>query len=438
MFRRGLGALALVVVAAWRGIAQSTAIPATPAGSVIRVWQDAFNSGDTLRILDYYRRFQPERITQGTVNFRLAAGGFDVVSIERSEPRHIELVVRERKTPATYYGIVDLAPSDPVRIASSTLAPMGPNADVSQLRIDAAMRGKVIDGAIAQLDSFYVFPEVAKRIADSLHYWNAHGRYDSYAKSLPFASKLNEDVRALSHDKHMRVDYSIRPIPPRPASPPPRTPEDVARDRAQVDQVNCAFQKVENLDGNIGYVKFNAFFDVDDCAETASAALNFVAGSRALVIDLRDNGGGQPAMVNYIASYLFSKRTHINDLWERRSGRTDEFWTREDVPGRKFGGEKPVYVLTSSHTFSGGEEFTYDLKAQKRATIVGETTGGGAHPVSGHRIDEHFMIGVPFARAVNPITHTNWEGTGVEPDVRVPAADALTTALRMIREGTHP
>ena len=438
MSRRGFAALALVVAVACRGVAQSAAIPDTPAGSVIRVWQEAFNSGDTLRILDYYKRYQPERIAQGTVNFRLASGGFDIVSIERSEPRHIELVVRERKTPATYYGVVDLAPSDPIRVAGSTLAPMGPNADLSQLRIDAAARAKVIEGAIAQLDSFYVFPEVAKRIADSLRYWNAHARYDSYAQSMSFAVKLNADVRALSHDKHMRVDYSIRPIPVRPATPPPRTPEDIARARAQVDQVNCAFQKVENLEGNIGYVKFNAFFDVGDCAATASAAMNFVAGSRALVIDLRENGGGQPAMVSYIASYLFSKRTHLNDIWERRSGQTEEFWTRDDVPGRKFGGEKPVYVLTSSNTFSGGEEFTYNLKTQKRATIVGETTGGGAHPVSGHRIDEHFMIGVPFARAINPITHTNWEGTGVEPDVKVPAADALTTALRMIREGTRP
>jgi len=440
MPRRALAALVLVAAVACRGIAQSTAIPDTPAGSVIRVWQDAFNSGDTLKILDYYRRFQPERITQGTVNFRLASGGFDIVSIERSEPRHIELVVRERKTPATYYGVVDLAPSDPIRVSGSTLAPMGPNADLSQLRVDAAARAKVIDGAIAQLDSFYVFPEVAKRIADSLRYWNAHGRYDSYAKSMSFAVKLNEDVRALSHDKHMRVDYSIRPFTPRPATaaPPAPTPEDVARAQAQMDNMNCGFVKVEQLEGNVGYLRFDGFFDVGACGPTASAAMNFIAGTKALIVDMRQNGGGQPAMVSYVASYLFSKRTHLNDLWERRTGHTEEFWTRDDVPGRKFGGEKPVYVLTSSNTFSGAEEFTYNLKTQKRATIVGETTGGGAHPVSGHPIDQHFIIGVPFARAINPITHTNWEGTGIEPDVKVPAADALTTALRLIREGIRP
>jgi C-terminal processing protease CtpA/Prc len=90
--------------------------------------------------------------------------------------------------------------------------------------------------------------------------------------------------------------------------------------------------------------------------------------------------------------------------------------------------------LTSKQTFSGAEEFTYNLKNLKRATIIGETTGGGAHPVSGHRIDDHFMIGVPFAKAVNPISKTNWEGTGVEPDVKVPAADALATAQKLAAE----
>jgi C-terminal processing protease CtpA/Prc len=142
-------------------------------------------------------------------------------------------------------------------------------------------------------------------------------------------------------------------------------------------------------------------------------------------------------MVAYVSSYLFSTRTHLNDLWERKSGKTEEFWTRDDIAGRRFGGEKPVYVLTSARTFSGAEEFSYNLKSLKRATIVGETTGGGAHPVSGHRIDEHFMIGVPFARAINPITRTNWEGVGVEPDVKVLAADALATALKLIRDGVR-
>jgi hypothetical protein len=418
--------------------ATTAPVPDTPVGTVIRVWLDAFASGDTARILDYYRRYQPERIPEGTVNFRLGSGGFDILSIERNEPRHIEFVVKERNTPMTSYAVVDLAPTDPIRVASSTLAAMGPNASLAFLRVDAAARARVIEAAIAELDSFYVFPDVAKHMADSLRAWNARGRYDTLAKAMSFSRTLGNDLRALSHDKHMGLGFNVRAMPPQPATPAPPTSEDSARARAQMDALNCGFVKVEQLEGNVGYVKFNGFFDFDACGATASAAMNFVAGTRALIVDMRENGGGSPAMVSYVSSYLFSTRTHLNDIWNRRTGVTEEFWTRDDVPGRRFGGEKPVYVLTSAQTFSGAEEFTYDLKSLKRATIVGETTGGGAHPVSGHRIDEHFMIGVPFARAINPISHTNWEGVGVEPDVKVPAADALVTAQTLIRGASRP
>ena len=138
-------------------------------------------------------------------------------------------------------------------------------------------------------------------------------------------------------------------------------------------------------------------------------------------------------MIALVSTYLFSQRIHLNDLWTRKGDTTDQYWTLPYVPGKRLDG-KPAFVLTSSHTFSGAEEFSYNLKNLKRATIVGETTGGGAHPVSGHRIDDHFMIGVPFARAINPISKTNWEGTGVEPDVKVSAANALATAQKLASE----
>jgi C-terminal processing protease CtpA/Prc len=201
-----------------------------------------------------------------------------------------------------------------------------------------------------------------------------------------------------------------------------------------MERMNCAFVKVEQLPGNVGYVKFNGFMDPEACGPTASAAMSFVAGTDALIIDLRENGGGDPKMVAFVSSYIFSDSTHLNDLWTRKTNVTEQYWTRPSVPGKHFGGEKPVYVLTSKRTFSGAEEFSYNLKNLKRATIVGETTGGGAHPVNGQRIDEHFVIGVPFARAINPISKTNWEGTGVEPDVKVPASDALTTAQKLAAE----
>jgi len=153
----------------------------------------------------------------------------------------------------------------------------------------------------------------------------------------------------------------------------------------------------------------------------------------AIIFDLRDNGGGDPKMIAFISTYLFGEATHLNDLYNRKEDSTTQYWTMPYVPGKRLTG-KPVFVLTSKRTFSGAEEFSYNLKNLKRATIIGETTGGGAHPVSGHRVDDHFMIGVPFAKAVNPISKTNWEGTGVEPDVKVPADEALDVAKKMAAE----
>ena len=340
-------------------------VPNTPVGTVIRAWLDAFASGDTVKILDYYRRYQPERIAAQTVNFRLGSGGFDVLSIERSEPRHIELVVRERNTPQTGYAIVDLAPTDPIRVTSSTMMLLGPNSDLSFLRVGAAARGKVIEGAIAQLDSAYVFPEVAKRMADSLRGWNARGRYNADSTSFGFAAKLNADVRELSHDKHMGVSFTPRVIPPLPANPAPRTPEQQARDQQEMDRMNCAFVKAEQLEGNVGYVKFNAFFDVgrlrpdrkrgDELRRRLARADHRPARQRR-----RLTGDGH-ATSRRISSRT---RTHLNDSGPVARELTEEFWTR-DVPGRRFGGEKPVYVLTSAHTFSGGEEFTVQPQGLK-------------------------------------------------------------------------
>jgi C-terminal processing protease CtpA/Prc len=164
--------------------------------------------------------------------------------------------------------------------------------------------------------------------------------------------------------------------------------------------------------------------------------MNFINGTDALIIDMRKNGGGNPAMVALVCSYLFGPEpVHLNDLYWREGNRTDEFWTKKEVAGKRYL-NKDVYVLTSKRTFSGAEEFTYNLKNLKRATIIGETTGGGAHPGGGFRINEHFGVFVPTGRAISPITKTNWEGTGVTPDISVPADQALLVARLMALKKT--
>jgi C-terminal processing protease CtpA/Prc len=237
----------------------------------------------------------------------------------------------------------------------------------------------------------------------------------------------------VSRDKHVGVDYFPRPLPPDPPRDAKPSAEDEARRTRSLAAGNCSFVRVERLAGNVGYLRFDGFAPPEPCAETVAAAMTFVAGTQGLIVDLRENRGGSPDMVALVSSYLFDRRTHLNDLWTRSTGTTREYWTRDSVAGRRFGGEKPVIVLTSSRTFSAAEEFTYNLKALGRATVVGETTGGGAHPVDGHRIDDHFVVAVPVARAVNPVTRTNWEGTGIEPDVKVPASDAMAAAQERLR-----
>ena len=298
------------------------------------------------------------------------------------------------------------------------------------LTIDAATRTKVIDGVLKRLNDSYVFPEVAKKMDQSIRERVDKKEYDQITSAKQFATKLTEDLQAISKDKHLRVRYSHASIPERGPRREPTAEEREQRVR-NLNWMNHGFTKVERLRGNIGYLEFLNFADEELGAETVAAAMNFVSGTDALIIDMRQNGGGNPAMVALVCSYLFgAEPVHLNDLYWREGNRTEEFWTKKEVAGKRYL-NKDVYVLTSKRTFSGAEEFTYNLKNLKRATIIGETTGGGAHPGGGFRIHEHFGMFVPTGRAISPITKTNWEGTGVTPDVAVPAEQALVVARLM-------
>jgi C-terminal processing protease CtpA/Prc len=298
------------------------------------------------------------------------------------------------------------------------------------LTIDAATRTQVIDTILKRLNDSYVFPEVAKKMETSIRERINKKEYDQITSAKEFAATLTKDLQAVSNDKHLRVRYSHAAIPERGPRREPTAEEREQRKR-DLNWMNHGFGKVERLRGNIGYLEFFNFADEELGADTVAAAMNFINGTDALIIDLRANGGGNPAMVALICSYLFGPEpVHLNDLYWREGNRTDEFWTKKEVSGKRYL-NKEVYVLTSKRTFSGAEEFTYNLKNLKRATIIGETTGGGAHPGGGFRISEHFGMFVPTGRAISPITKTNWEGTGVTPDVAVPADQALVVARLM-------
>ena len=399
-------------------------IPDTPAGKVLRAWLDAFNSGDRTKMEAYIQTHDPQQSIERMMGFQGQTGGFELLAIESSEPLLIKFRVKEKASPTIGIGSLQLKSENSGVVESFGLRAIPPGSVVENIKLDAAERQRVIDGVANNLIEFYVYPDLAQKMADAVRASQKSGDYDAIADPDAFANRLTKDLQGVSHDKHLGVNYSPVRLPPEGDKP---NPEQETQFRKMLERTNCSFQKVEILPRNIGYLKFSAFADPTFCGPTVVAAMNFLAHVDAIIFDLRENGGGDPRMVEMISSYLFDKPTHLNDLYNRKDDFTTQYWTLPYVPGATLA-DKPAFVLTSKSTFSGAEEFAYNLKNLKRATIVGETTGGGAHPVAGHRIDDHFTIGVPFARAVNPISKKNWEGTGVEPDVSVKAEDALEKA----------
>ena len=302
--------------------------------------------------------------------------------------------------------------------------------------LDAAKKQAIINEISTLLNKNYIFADTAKKMEEALRARLKNGDFDKLETAPAFAQAVSNTLSMVSKDGHIGFAYN------------PAAAEDIrrlmGRSEEEANKVrerqllesrrdNFGFRKVERLGGNIGYVDFRMFASPDQAGPTAIAAMNFLAYCDAIIIDLRQNGGGDPAQIQLISSYFFDEPVHLNDLYARAADRTENYWTLPYVPGPKAAGAD-LYILTSARTFSGAEEFTYNMKNLKRATVIGETTGGGAHP-TGTRIVQHdFILRVPYARAINPVSKTNWEGTGVTPDVPVPAAQAFDRAYAMAVE----
>jgi hypothetical protein len=327
-------------------------------------------------------------------------------------------------------------------LASFNRAQQPRMADVRDTTIDAATRTEVIESALQNLREAYVYPEVAARMEQAIRERVAKKEYEGITSARQLAQTLTEHLQAVSRDKHLRVFFSLGPLPGgmgtggRPvvinrgtgegATPPAcagNNPANTVREpgggttRGPGDDPNAGVEKVERLEGNIGLLEFSRFERLPLVADKVSEAMNKLADTDALIIDLRANRGGASETIRLLMSYFFDKPVHINDYYDRIEDRTNRIHTLAEVPGKRYG-DKPIYILTSRRTFSAGESISYSLKNLRRATIVGETTGG----------DEHFTVMVPASRYIGPLTKTNWEGVGVEPDVKVPAAHALKVA----------
>ncbi len=306
--------------------------------------------------------------------------------------------------------------------------------------LTAPERQAVLDSMCSALRTIYVFPEVAEKTIAAVRTRDKRGEYARLTSSRAFAESLTVHLRAVTHDLHLHVDYSSDPLPGLEESSAHDSAAEAANQHFWSVR-NFGFERVERLRGNIGYLELRGFRGEPGAAQVAVAAMNFLSNTEAMIIDLRENGGGTPSMIALLLTYFHpddnSFGWHFNDFFSREENRTTQFWTLPYVPGPRYD-HKPIFVLTSRMTFSAAEEFAYDVQTLKIGTLVGEVTGGGAHPVTFRRLTEHLAGSIPFGRAVNPITRTNWERVGVKPEILVSSPEALRTgyvaALKSLRD----
>jgi retinol-binding protein 3 len=283
---------------------------------------------------------------------------------------------------------------------------------------------------VTALNEYYVFPDVARDVGTTLKSDFRKGAFDQYKSGPDLAAALTQRLRDVTREKHLGVSFSATPILPEPASE--LTPAQLAeRQRVRLERMqkrNFSIARVECLKQNVGCISIVGFEPAEEAGPAIAAAMRLVAHSDALIIDLRENDGEYPSGVAQLESYLFDSRTHLNDMYIREGNRVEETWTLDELAGPRYGEKRPVFLLTSRKTFSGGEDMAYTMQQLRRAAIVGEATGGGANPGRDFRLNAHFSAFIPFARAVNPITKGNWEGKGVQPDIKTSADGALSAA----------
>ncbi|MGR6317468.1 S41 family peptidase [Micromonospora soli] len=286
----------------------------------------------------------------------------------------------------------------------------------------------IVERSAKLVAEHYVFPEVAERIAAHLGDRLRAGRYAEVTDPAALGALVTEDLQSVNRDLHLRLKHH-----PTPLAEVDDDPADEQFTRL-AETTMGGIARVQRLPGNVGVLDISpCLFPPQLAGDAMTAALRLLVGTDALLLDLRGNQGGSPDMVALICGWFFVEPVHLHTMYDR-AGTGRQFWSAAHLPVPRYAPDKPVHVLTGPKTFSGGEELAYDLQQLGRATVVGERTGGGAHPRVGFRTHPHLELTVPVARPVHAATGTNWEGCGVVPDVEVPAAEAQDTAYRTALE----
>ena len=302
-----------------------------------------------------------------------------------------------------------------------------------QTDINQELHTEIVQALIERLRATYVFPDVAEQICTNLQQHLTAGDYSSIIDGKRLAYTLTKHLQSVNHDEHLWVLWHSEPLPDEEEALRLNRAW-VAEQKQAAQQDNYGFHKIERLVGNIGYLDIRYFYRPAWGGEVAAAAMNMVANTNALIIDMRQCPGGYPDMVVLVSSYLFGETpVHLDSIYWRDDDITQQYWTLPYVPGQRYG-DKPVFVLVSQATFSSGEAFAYNLQALKRATIIGEKTDGGAHPGASYRLHPHFEVFIPVGRGINPHTNMDIEGLGVVPDIPAKPEKAVDVAYRLALE----
>jgi C-terminal processing protease CtpA/Prc len=303
------------------------------------------------------------------------------------------------------------------------------------MKLDEALRTKLIDTAVAVLDKEYLFPQHVAKIEKKLR----GAAYDGIRSPDKLAKQLTDDINAVTKDESIFIRYSEEPVPDDGDSK--MTADERARMRTHAAQYNSFIDKVERLPGNIGYIRINAIVHVMVTSAPFAAAMAFIADTEELIIDLRGTAGGDPAAVALMVSYFTEAGdpVHVSDVYTRATDSTRQYWT-VDVAGPRY--RKPVYVLVNGETGFCAEELAFTLQALKRAKIVGETTAGRAYHYRRRRLAPNFALFMPLGRSISALSKKGWDGAGVKPDIKSPEAKALeaahVAALKAVRKRTNP
>lgn len=314
-----------------------------------------------------------------------------------------------------------------VRLVLLLLATLSLVGAAPPLALNAADRAEVIANSVTLLKQRYVDAKQGALLAERLR--GAQSRWSGISDPRAFADALTKWLRQESGDGHLGLSFSEQPIADQAGENAFSASE---MERWYGPQVNHGIEKIERLDGNIMLLDLRVFPPPGMAGDVVAAAMTVVAQGDALIIDLRRNGGGAET-ANLVTGYLVDGGSPLSGTYDRPSETHRASVSPDWVPGRRFGSTKPLFILTSRKTFSAAEALAYNLQALKRAVIVGETTGGGAHPFEYRRVHPHFALDLPEGRSIHPITGGNWQGVGVKPDVAVHADRALETAIGLAK-----